>query len=97
MITKASATKQIYDIVVAAVNVRKQNGVTQDDSLQMLLNEGDDHAMIVGVNFIAILRLPFPCPFQFHSVLLPIHCTFARHSPQRDSFTFPFTGSCHDS
>ncbi|EIM89162.1 cytochrome P450 [Stereum hirsutum FP-91666 SS1] len=48
MIRKASATKQIYDIVVKAVNVRKQNGVMQDDSLQMLLNEGDDHAMIVG-------------------------------------------------
>jgi hypothetical protein len=48
MIKKFRATKAIYDIVVAAVKVRKQSGRIQNDSLQMLLDEGDDPTIIVG-------------------------------------------------
>ncbi|KAI0035483.1 cytochrome P450 [Vararia minispora EC-137] len=48
MLRKLRATKAIYDIVVAAVQVRKQTGQTQNDSLQVLLDAGDDPTMIVG-------------------------------------------------
>jgi hypothetical protein len=49
MFKKLRATKGIYDIVVAAIDVRKQSGRTTNDSLQMLLDAGDDPSMIVGV------------------------------------------------
>lgn len=50
MMKKLRATKAIYDIIVAAVNVRRQSGRIQNDSLQMLLDAGDDPTMIVGVS-----------------------------------------------
>lgn len=49
MVRKARATKAIYDIVVAAINVRRQSGKPKTDSLQMLLDEGEDDTMVVGV------------------------------------------------
>ncbi|KAI0052139.1 cytochrome P450 [Auriscalpium vulgare] len=48
MVMKLRATKNIYDIVVTAMNVRKQSGVTHNDSLQMLLDAGEEPNMIVG-------------------------------------------------
>ncbi|KAA1472043.1 cytochrome P450 [Dentipellis sp. KUC8613] len=48
MLMKLRATKQIYDLVVEKINVRKASGVSHNDSLQMLLDAGDDHSMIVG-------------------------------------------------
>ncbi|KAI0318511.1 cytochrome P450 [Amylostereum chailletii] len=48
MFKKLRATKEIYDIVVAAVKVRRQSKAAQDDSLQMLLDAGEDPRMIVG-------------------------------------------------
>ncbi|ETW77953.1 cytochrome P450 monooxygenase 90 [Heterobasidion irregulare TC 32-1] len=48
MIMKFRATKEIYDIVVATIKVRKESGVSRNDSLQMLLDSGDEPSMIVG-------------------------------------------------
>lgn len=51
MIIKLWATKEIYDIVVNAVNAREQSGVSRKDTLQMLLDSGDERLVIVGVSF----------------------------------------------
>ncbi|KAK7462855.1 hypothetical protein VKT23_007431 [Stygiomarasmius scandens] len=48
MIRKLWATKEIYDIVVGAVKSREQSGVSRDDTLQMLLDSGDEKLTIVG-------------------------------------------------
>ena len=52
MIKKLWATKEIYDIVSQAINARQQNGIRQEDTLQMLLDSGDEKLVIVGVNFL---------------------------------------------
>jgi hypothetical protein len=57
MVTRAWATKQIYDIIVRAMKVRKQSGIPQNDALQMLLDSGEEHFTIVGV-CISLLKLP---------------------------------------
>jgi hypothetical protein len=57
MIVRAWATKQIYDIVVRAMKVRKQSGIPQNDALQMLLDSGEEHFTIVGVRML-LLKLP---------------------------------------
>ncbi|KAA1467260.1 cytochrome P450 [Dentipellis sp. KUC8613] len=48
MLRKAYATKQIYSLISNTITVRKDSGVARDDTLQMLLDAGDDHLMIVG-------------------------------------------------
>ncbi|KAI0298707.1 cytochrome P450 [Multifurca ochricompacta] len=48
MVSKARATKQIYDIIVNAIKVRKQSGVTHGDTLQNFLDSGDDESIIIG-------------------------------------------------
>ncbi len=50
MVTRAWATKQLYDIMVRAMEVRKQSGVPRKDALQMLLDSEDEHYTIVGVS-----------------------------------------------
>ena len=49
MVMKALATKRLYDIMVKAINVRKESGVPHDDTLQTLLDAGEDLLTIVGV------------------------------------------------
>jgi hypothetical protein len=49
MLSKARATKQIYDIIVNAIKVRNQSGVPFNDTLQIFLDEGDELSAIVGV------------------------------------------------
>lgn len=49
MLSKARATKQIYDIIVNAINVRNQSGVHMNDTLQIFLDSGDELSAIVGV------------------------------------------------
>lgn len=49
MIKKLWATKEIYDIVVRAINAREQSSVSRNDTLQMLLDNGDEKMVIVGV------------------------------------------------
>ena len=69
MLMKLRATKAIYDIVVAAVNVRVQSNIQRDDSLQMLLDANEDHRMIVGVCFLSMFpaRVLSAALFSFSS------------------------------
>ncbi|KAF8260831.1 cytochrome P450 [Lactarius quietus] len=48
MVSKARATKQLYDIIVNAIEVRKQSGVPHNDNLQMFLDAGDEMSTIAG-------------------------------------------------
>ncbi|KAJ7598870.1 cytochrome P450 [Mycena floridula] len=48
MIEKLWATKDIYDIVVRAIEARERSGVSRKDTLQMLLDQGDERLVIVG-------------------------------------------------
>jgi len=48
MIRKLLATKRIYDIVVNAIDTRLKSGKPRDDTLQMLLDSGDDNMAVVG-------------------------------------------------
>ncbi|KAM6503649.1 Cytochrome P450 [Amanita muscaria] len=48
MIKKLLATKEIYDIVITAINNRKKSQVYRNDTLQMLLDTGDENLVIVG-------------------------------------------------
>lgn len=49
MIKKLWATKEIYDIIVRAINAREQSGISRNDTLQMLVDSGDEKLVIVGV------------------------------------------------
>ena len=59
MLKKLWATKQIYDIVVRAIDERQRNGTPKSDTLQMLLDEQDERLVIVGVglSFVMVFRL----------------------------------------
>ncbi|KAJ7266889.1 cytochrome P450 [Mycena haematopus] len=48
MIKKLWATKEIYDIIIRAINTREQSGISQNDTLQMLVDSGDEKLVIVG-------------------------------------------------
>ena len=50
MIKKVWATKEIYDIVIKAIENREDSGISQEDTLQMLLDTGDEKLVIVGVS-----------------------------------------------
>jgi sterol 14-demethylase len=58
MLKKLWATKQIYDIIVRAIDQRQRSGVSKSDTLQMLLDEQDERMVIVGVSF------PFEMAFR---------------------------------
>ena len=47
-IRKLLATKRIYDIITKALDTRLKSGKPRDDTLQMLLDSGDDHMAVVG-------------------------------------------------
>jgi hypothetical protein len=47
----------MYDIIVKAIKVRKESGIPQNDALRMLLDSGEEHFTIVGVN-ILLSKLP---------------------------------------
>lgn len=49
MISKLSATKEIYDTLVRAIDTRERSGIAKDDTLQMLLDAGGDKNLAVGV------------------------------------------------
>jgi hypothetical protein len=51
MIRKLLATKKIYDIVIRAIKAREQSGISRNDTLQMLLDMGDEKLVVVGVRF----------------------------------------------
>ncbi|KAJ7268560.1 cytochrome P450 [Mycena rebaudengoi] len=48
MMRKLWATKKIYDIVVRTINARERSGIPQNDTLQMLLDSGDEKMVVVG-------------------------------------------------
>ncbi|KAJ7268532.1 cytochrome P450 [Mycena rebaudengoi] len=48
MMRKLWATKGIYDIVVRVINARERSGIPQNDTLQMLLDSGDEKMVVVG-------------------------------------------------
>ena len=47
-IRKLFATKRIYDIITQAIHKRLESGKPRDDTLQMLLDSGDDNMVVVG-------------------------------------------------
>lgn len=49
MIKKLWATKEIYDIVIQVINTREESGISRNDTLQMLLDSGDEKLVVVGV------------------------------------------------
>ncbi len=62
MVRKLWATKEIHDIIVAAIKAREESGVQRDDALQILLDFKDEKLVVVAVScpyFLSIkLRLP---------------------------------------
>ncbi|KAG6897246.1 hypothetical protein C0992_003136 [Termitomyces sp. T32_za158] len=48
MIKKLWATKEIYDIINKAIQEREKNGISRNDTLQMLLDHGDEKLVVVG-------------------------------------------------
>lgn len=50
MIKKLWATKEIYDIVVRAIETREKSGIYRNDTLQMLLDAGDERLVVIGVS-----------------------------------------------
>ena len=55
MVKKLWATKEIYEIVTAAIDAREKSGVSHNDTLQMLLDSGDERLVVVGVSFISLM------------------------------------------
>lgn len=53
MIGKLWATKDIYDIVIKAIQDREASGVVRDDTLQMLLDTTDERLVVVGVSLLS--------------------------------------------
>ena len=47
-IRKVLAAKRICDVVTKALDARLKSGKPRDDTLQMLLDSGDDHFAVVG-------------------------------------------------
>ena len=52
MIRKTWATKEIYTIISKVVRERVASGKPGNDTLQMLIDSGDEHLIIVGVGVI---------------------------------------------
>jgi sterol 14-demethylase len=50
MIKKLWATKEIYEIVIQAIKDRERSGVSQNDTLQMLLDFEDEKLVVIGVS-----------------------------------------------
>ncbi|KAJ3508053.1 hypothetical protein NLJ89_g5964 [Agrocybe chaxingu] len=48
MIKKLWATKEIYEIVTHAISARERSGTSRNDTLQMLLDSGDEKLVVVG-------------------------------------------------
>ncbi|GJE96552.1 cytochrome P450 [Phanerochaete sordida] len=48
MLSKVWASKQVYDIIDGAIRARVAGGVAHDDTLQMLLDHGDEKLLVVG-------------------------------------------------
>ena len=51
MMTKLRASKRVYDIVDGAIRARRESGVSRDDTLQMLIDHGDEKFVTIGVMY----------------------------------------------
>ena len=63
MLSKVWASKQVYDIIDGAIRARVAGGVAHDDTLQMLLDHGDEKLVVVGVSPIRLrpsIQSPHP-------------------------------------
>ena len=49
MLTKLRSSKKVYDIIDGAIKARVGGGVSRDDTLQLLVDHGDEKMVIVGV------------------------------------------------
>lgn len=56
MIKRLWATKEIYEIVKQAINARESSGIPRNDTLQMLLDSGDEKLVVVGVSIQSFRR-----------------------------------------
>ena len=65
MVRKIWATKQVYDMLSGAVTERVASGVARDDTLQKLLDAGDDPYTAVGASS---LYLPVALSNRSHIV-----------------------------
>ena len=54
MVRKLWATKEIYSIISKVVRERAASGVPGNDTLQMLLDCGDDELVIIGVSVASV-------------------------------------------
>ena len=54
MIKKIRATKEIYAIVIKAIKDREDSGISRGDTLQMLLDTGDEKLVLVGVRVFSL-------------------------------------------
>jgi len=50
MIKKLRVSKEVYDIVTTAISAREQSGISRNDTLQMLLDAGDEKFVVIGVS-----------------------------------------------
>lgn len=55
MIKKLWATKEIYEIVSRTVRERKASGKCYNDTLQLLLDSGDEELVVIGVSVVSLL------------------------------------------
>jgi len=68
MVMRARATKQLYDIIVNTMKVRKQSGVPRNDTLQIFLDSEDELATVMGVCMFAFKASAFFTLICTHSV-----------------------------
>jgi len=61
MIKKLLATKEIYEIIVNAINNREKSRVYRNDTLQMLLDSGDEKLVVIGVRRVSRPLLSVGC------------------------------------
>ena len=54
MIKKLRVSKEVYDIVTTAINAREQSGISRKDTLQMLLDSGDEKFVVIGVSTLLV-------------------------------------------
>ncbi|EKM58052.1 uncharacterized protein PHACADRAFT_90797 [Phanerochaete carnosa HHB-10118-sp] len=48
MLAKLRSSKKVYDIIDGAIRARVASGISRDDTLQMLVDHGDEKMVIVG-------------------------------------------------
>ena len=65
MIKKLWATKEIYEIVVKAIKNKENSCIRQEDTLQMLLDTGDEKHVLVGVRFFQRTSLGIPIGYPW--------------------------------